>query len=136
MNKLQQIPAPGEPLSPGRVLVSMNPITPPDPSTVQGTFVYDHPVFSSNTIRAQKRLHEINGVHSVSFAGAWQGYGFHEDGFTSGIMAANNILQKIGKQVAYMDATQIISDRQAWTLWDSLCRLVISGVQAVIDSYV
>ena len=134
MNKLQQIPAPGEHLSPGPVLVSMNPITPPDPATVQGTYVYDHPLFSLNTIRAQKRLHEINGVYSISFAGAWQGFGFHEDGFTSGIVAANSILKNVGKQVAYIGATQVVSDRGAWTLWDNLCRLAISGVQAVIDN--
>ena len=133
MNKLQQIPYPGEPLSPGRVLVTMNPITSPDPSTVQGTFIYDHPLFNSDTIRAQERLHEISGVDSVSFAGAWQGYGFHEDGFTSGIMAANSILRKIGKQTVSMEPCHIASDRQDSTLWDGFCRLAIRSIQAVID---
>lgn len=35
-----------------------------------------------------KYLHEINGVTGISFAGAWMGFGFHEDGFAAGVRAA------------------------------------------------
>ena len=43
---------------------------------------------------AQNRLHEINS-EQVSFIGAWTLYGFHEDGFTSGIRAAEKLGAKI-----------------------------------------
>ncbi|MCJ1440003.1 MAG: hypothetical protein MMC23_000485 [Stictis urceolatum] len=91
MNRLQAIPRPPDPLSPGRVLVSMNPVHEPLPSTQQGRFTYFHPLFSSDSIRASCRLTEINGVNGVSFAGAWMGYGFHEDGFKAGMAAAERL---------------------------------------------
>ena len=90
MNRLQSIPMPGEAGSPGRVLVSMNPIH--EPRFVQGRYWYSHPLFSADSIQACKRLHEINGVSNISYAGAWMGFGFHEDGFQAGSHAARQIL--------------------------------------------
>ncbi|KAF2624221.1 FAD/NAD(P)-binding domain-containing protein [Macroventuria anomochaeta] len=40
---------------------------------------------NSRMIAAQERLHTIQGRNGVWFAGAWTGYGFHEDGFSSGM---------------------------------------------------
>lgn len=39
-------------------------------------------------MRAQDELQKIQGTRSIWYCGAWAGYGFHEDGFTSGIRAA------------------------------------------------
>ena len=39
-------------------------------------------------INAQRHIHEIQGVHNRWFAGAWTGYGFHEDGLQSGLTVA------------------------------------------------
>lgn len=86
MNKLQSIPFPREQGSPGRVLVSLNPPRPP--RSPQSSHVYHHPLVSAESIGMAARLHEINGVASVSFAGAWMGFGFHEDGFAAGVRAA------------------------------------------------
>ena len=33
-------------------------------------------------------MHKIQNTRGISFAGAWLKYGFHEDGFTSGLRAA------------------------------------------------
>jgi predicted NAD/FAD-binding protein len=84
MNILQHIPH----STFGDVLVTLNPITPPDPSTVQGEYQYDHPLYTLSAVKAQSLLPKIQNTRGISYAGAWTKYGFHEDGFTSGIEAA------------------------------------------------
>ncbi|KAH0614597.1 uncharacterized protein H6S33_000233 [Morchella sextelata] len=84
MNILQYIP----PQRFGDVLVTLNPLSPPDPATVQGVYEYEHPLYTPEAVAAQRRLPEIQGKRGITFAGAWTGYGFHEDGFTSGLRAA------------------------------------------------
>ena len=73
------------------VIVSMNPLR--EPREVLQQFEYDHPVFDEAAVRAQARLHEIQGQGNVWFAGAWMRYGFHEDGLWSGLNAARSALQ-------------------------------------------
>lgn len=38
------------------------------------------------------RLDEINGTGSISFAGAWMGFGFHEDVFMAGSQVAKMLI--------------------------------------------
>ena len=73
------------------VLVSLNPARRPDPRTVQAEFDYAHPVFDAGAIAAQARVAGLQGVAGVWFAGAWTGYGFHEDGLRSGLAAADSL---------------------------------------------
>jgi predicted NAD/FAD-binding protein len=48
---------------------------------------YSHPVYTPASVAAQRRLPELNtGV--TAFAGAYHGWGFHEDGCRSGAQAA------------------------------------------------
>ncbi|KAM4065026.1 flavin containing amine oxidoreductase [Hirsutella rhossiliensis] len=89
MNKLQAIPFPGQAGSPGRVLVSMNPTR--TPRALQSSHIYHHPLLSSESILMTRHLDKINGVSGLAFAGAWMGYGFHEDGFVAGVHAARLI---------------------------------------------
>jgi predicted NAD/FAD-binding protein len=56
---------------------------------------YAHPVFDLNAIAAQRRLADIQGMDRIWFAGAWTGYGFHEDGLKSGLAAAAAIGQQL-----------------------------------------
>ncbi|MBK9322867.1 MAG: hypothetical protein IPM97_07985 [Bdellovibrionaceae bacterium] len=56
---------------------------------------YEHPLFDSKTILAQKRIPEIQGRGGVYYAGAWQGYGFHEDGLKAGLRVARLLNLKI-----------------------------------------
>ncbi|KAF5377876.1 hypothetical protein D9615_006709 [Tricholomella constricta] len=72
----------------GPVLVTLNAPFEPRKELIAGRWRYDHPVLDSNAIAAQQRMHEIQGTSGVSFAGAYLRYGFHEDGFTSGLVAA------------------------------------------------
>ena len=53
------------------------------PEAVRALVHYRHPVFDSAAMIAQTRHGEISGVDRVSFAGAYWGYGFHEDGARS-----------------------------------------------------
>lgn len=73
------------------VVVSLNPIDEPAPSTVLATFDYSHPVFDAGAVAAQSRLPALQGQQHTWFAGAWTGYGFHEDGLKSGLAAAASL---------------------------------------------
>ena len=77
------------------VIVSLNPLRQPDPARVLGRYDYAHPVFDEGAVRAQARLHEIQGQGGVWFAGAWTRYGFHEDGLLSGLTAAQQVIARV-----------------------------------------
>jgi predicted NAD/FAD-binding protein len=82
MNRLQN-------LDPARDLfVTLNPPHPPRAELVYGSFDYDHPVFDRAAIAAQAALAAQQGARRTWFAGAWLGYGFHEDGLRSGLAVA------------------------------------------------
>ena len=70
------------------VIVSLNPIHEIDPDKVLARFDYAHPIFDGPAIAAQRALVDIQGVNNTWFAGAWTGYGFHEDGLKSGLSVA------------------------------------------------
>ena len=74
------------------VIVSLNPLNEIDPSHVIGAYDYAHPVFDLPAIRAQSQMPQLQGQQHTWFAGAWMGYGFHEDGFKAGRDAAQNLL--------------------------------------------
>jgi predicted NAD/FAD-binding protein len=74
------------------VIVSLNPLSEIDPAQVIGEYDYAHPVFDLPAIRAQAQMPQLQGQQHTWFAGAWMGYGFHEDGFKAGRDAAQNLL--------------------------------------------
>jgi predicted NAD/FAD-binding protein len=90
MNRLQSIPWPGQPGSPGRVIVTLNPLRQPDSIQCQRT--YHLPIICSAGVKAARKLHLLNEADNVSFAGAWMGFAFHEDGFSAGLAVAKKIL--------------------------------------------
>jgi len=65
------------------LLVTLNRDDAIDPGAVLRTFDYDHPIFDAAAIAAQTRHEELNGTNRTWFAGAYWGYGFHEDGVQS-----------------------------------------------------
>lgn len=83
INRLQPLPFSAP------VIVSLNPITEPAPASVLAEFDYSHPLFDAAAVHAQTRLDGIQGKNGIWFAGAWTGYGFHEDGLKSGLKAAH-----------------------------------------------
>ncbi len=82
MNLLQNL-GPELPL-----FVSLNPIFEPNPDLVHRRFEYAHPQFDRDTMAAQRGLAGIQGAGNTWFAGAYLGYGFHEDGLQSGLNVA------------------------------------------------
>ena len=89
MNDLQRLSSQKH----GELFATLNPLFPPSPTRVLGHYEYAHPVLSADAVRAQRRLAQLNSQAPVSgrhraFAGAWTRYGFHEDGFASGLRAA------------------------------------------------
>lgn len=70
------------------LFVSLNPPHAPDPNMTFGQYSYSHPQFDRAALAAQRILHRIQGRGGVWHAGAWTGYGFHEDGLASGLRAA------------------------------------------------
>ncbi len=85
------------------VIVSLNPIDEPAPASVIAEFDYSHPVFDGAAVAAQTRLDGIQGRDHIWFAGAWTGYGFHEDGLKSGLKAAQALLD-IGQSLPLASA--------------------------------
>jgi predicted NAD/FAD-binding protein len=74
------------------VIVSLNPLREIDPAQVLGRYAYDHPVFDLAAIEAQRHMAALQGQQRTWYAGAWLGYGFHEDGLRAGQAAARGIL--------------------------------------------
>jgi uncharacterized protein len=78
------------------VLVSLNPLNPIAPSQVLGEYDYAHPVFDLAAVAAQRRMPSLQGAQGRYYAGAWMGYGFHEDGLKAGLTAARQLLSDAG----------------------------------------
>ena len=89
LNKLQPLPFEQA------VVVSLNPTKPIDPTKIIASIDYAHPVFDLAAIDAQQHLPEIQGQQHTWFAGAWMGYGFHEDGLKAGLGVARQLLQDL-----------------------------------------
>lgn len=86
------------------VIVSLNPIEEPAPETVLNSFDYAHPFFDQDAVRAQSLLKTIQGQRNTWFAGAWTGYGFHEDGLKSGLRVAESLLAVAERQAEQQPA--------------------------------
>lgn len=61
-----------------------------DSGRVIASMVYEHPVHTRRSLDAQRRLPALN-TSVTAFAGAWHGWGFHEDGCRSGAAAAASL---------------------------------------------
>jgi predicted NAD/FAD-binding protein len=82
MNRLQSLRAADE------FCVTLNRTGDIDPEHVIRTITYQHPVFTPEGIRAQRRFDEISARNRTHFCGAYWGWGFHEDGVVSALRVA------------------------------------------------
>lgn len=83
INKLQPLPFQAP------VIVTLNPVREPRRASVIAEFDYAHPVLDGDAVAAQSRLARVQGKGGIWLAGAWTGYGFHEDGLVSALRVAN-----------------------------------------------
>lgn len=90
LNRLQPLPTKNP------VIVSLNADNENlNAEKIQKIIDYEHPFFDGKTVAAQKELDKIQGFRSTYYVGAWQGYGFHEDGAKSAIRIAKKLWWKI-----------------------------------------
>lgn len=88
MNILQSFDAPAQ------FLLSLNRNADVDPRKVLGSYVYHHPVYTSEAVAAQQRRAEINGARRTYYCGAYWGYGFHEDGVNSALVSLHEFKRR------------------------------------------
>ena len=85
MNLLQSLDSP-EPF-----VVTLNRTVDIDPAKIIARMHYAHPTYTRASVAAQSRRNEIDGVDRISYAGAYWGWGFHEDGLRSAVAVANHL---------------------------------------------
>jgi hypothetical protein len=90
MNRLQNID------SSQHFIVSLNQSDRVDPGQVLVRKTYAHPVFTPEAVAAQGRWRDINGLRRTWFAGAWWGWGFHEDGARSARRVIDDVQSRHG----------------------------------------
>jgi predicted NAD/FAD-binding protein len=81
MNRLQGLAASDD------YVVTLNASERVDPDRVLAEMTYTHPIYTAESVSAQHYLPQLNTGQTV-FAGAYHGWGFHEDGCRSGVAAA------------------------------------------------
>ncbi len=91
MNKLQNLKTSTD------FFVTVNADNNIDDSKILDQYVFEHPIFDLNTMKSQRELDLIQGKNNTWFAGAYWGYGFHEDG----ILSAVNISDQMGEELPW-----------------------------------
>jgi predicted NAD/FAD-binding protein len=129
MNILQHLPEETF----GHVLVTLNPLHLPHPELVQGRYTYSHPLYNSAAIRSQRLLPQIQNTRGISYCGAWTKYGFHEDGFSSGLKVAQ---EHLGATLPFKfkDSTFSRGKKPVLGIMDLLLRILIIATQLLIQA--
>lgn len=91
MNNLQNLD-PDYPL-----IVTLNPGRRPDHDLVYDEHIFMHPIFDTAAIEAQAKIPGMQGQNNIWFCGAYQRYGFHEDG----LLSAVNVAKSMGSPVPW-----------------------------------
>ena len=84
LTRLMRLPGPT------RYVVTLNAAERVDPGAVLARMVYEHPAYTPESLAAQRRLPEL-ATGPIRYAGAYHGWGFHEDGCAAGVAAAASL---------------------------------------------
>ena len=117
MNRLQGLD------SAEQYLVTLNARDRIDPAKVIAVMDYEHPIYDLAAIEAQRRLTSLS-TPRTAFAGAYHGWGFHEDGCRSGVEAAR---QPRGR---------LVTDRQTMTTLHDATTNTLPVLPAIVDGVV
>ncbi len=79
------------------VIVTLNPGRRPQEDLIDDEHNFSHPVFDLSAIKAQNDIETIQGRRGLWFCGAYQRYGFHEDG----LLSAVNVAKKLGAKIPW-----------------------------------
>lgn len=96
--------------SPEPFVVTLNRSDAIDPSKILARMQYHHPVYTRASVAAQARKSEIQGQRHTSFAGAYWGWGFHEDGMRSAVEVAQAL--DVRWSVGRSPASESIADAE------------------------
>lgn len=91
MNNLQQLN------TDQTVIITLNPQRQPKPELVYDRHDFSHPVFTLQATNAQRSIENIQNNNRTSFCGAYQRYGFHEDG----LLSAVNVAKELGVTIPW-----------------------------------
>ena len=132
---------------PKSILVSLNPPNPPAADKTFETYLYEHPQYTTESVKAQTSVSCMQGLHNTWYCGAWMGYGFHEDGIRSGLDVAVHITgrslpwDKVNKSLTTADSGVIATSKSVKSSWLTgafgfLFRPLISLFTSICESQV
>ena len=73
------------------LFVTLNPNIEIEEKNIFAKFEYDHPIFDAKAVKAQAHINQIQGQDEIYFCGAFQSFGFHEDGISSALRVLNKM---------------------------------------------
>lgn len=79
------------------VIVTLNPGRRPKEELIMDEHSFSHPIFDLKAIKAQDKIADIQGQKGLWFCGAYQRYGFHEDG----LLSAVNVVKAMGEDIPW-----------------------------------
>ncbi|MCH9844798.1 MAG: FAD-dependent oxidoreductase [Alphaproteobacteria bacterium] len=79
------------------IIVTLNPTTRPQADSIIDEHSFSHPIFNHAAIHAQQSIADIQGKRGLWFCGAYQRYGFHEDG----LLSAVNVVTQMGQSISW-----------------------------------
>ena len=79
------------------IIVTLNPSCMPKSDLIYDTHTFSHPIFDTSVIQAQSKIADLQGKNGLWFCGAYQRYGFHEDG----LLSAVHIVKKMGGKIPW-----------------------------------
>jgi cyclopropane-fatty-acyl-phospholipid synthase len=134
LNKLQHLN------HPTNIFVSLNPSNPPASDKIFKRIQYSHPQYTKDSVQAQRAVAQLQGLSGAYFCGAWMGYGFHEDGFRSGLEVAMMItgeplpwVKKFGFQKMIPAPKSTLMESQDVSIFNSFTSAFAKPLRALLQ---
>ncbi|KAK4530809.1 hypothetical protein CCYA_CCYA05G1666 [Cyanidiococcus yangmingshanensis] len=99
------------------IFETLNPAIPPREELVLARFRLAHPMLTSKAVLAQEQFKEnlprVGDKRDIFFAGAYCGYGFHEDALVAGLDVAQRIIGRpVALRPAMTSTSLLVTDKQ------------------------